>query len=164
MPFGVSFSILKVGEYMNQKELQGLVEKISLEFFGMEFKHQALFNSRLQTTGGRYHSGTHDLDFNEKVLEVYGLKTFIGIIKHELCHYHLHLANRGYKHKDREFKYLLKSVDGLRFTPPLKKPKKTVHIWQYKCKRCQSIIQRQRRFNTQKYVCSKCSGSFELLD
>lgn len=82
---------------MEQKVLQQLVEQISLEFFDRPFKHQATFNPRLRTTGGRYHLRSHDLDFNLQVLETFGMSEFIGVIKHELCHYHLHLANRGYQ-------------------------------------------------------------------
>ena len=29
------------------------------------------------------------------------MEELIGIIKHELCHYHLHLEGKGYQHRDR---------------------------------------------------------------
>ena len=77
---------------LNQSELQRLVEKISLESFSVPFKHQASFNNRLRTTGGRYLLRSHNLEFNPKQLESFGLEEFIKIIKHELVHYHLHLA------------------------------------------------------------------------
>lgn len=47
------------GIYVNQKELQSLVEDISLEFFEQSFNHTASFNRRLRTTGGRYLLQTH---------------------------------------------------------------------------------------------------------
>ena len=34
----------------------------------------------------------------------------ISIIKHELCHYHLHQEGKGYKHRDQDFKDLLKKL------------------------------------------------------
>ncbi|MGG5830943.1 hypothetical protein ACQ4LK_11240, partial [Bacillus pumilus] len=34
---------------------------ISEQFFGKAFRHQAVFNDRLKTTGGRYLLGTHNL-------------------------------------------------------------------------------------------------------
>ncbi|MCC5896249.1 MAG: SprT family protein [Alkalibacterium sp.] len=148
---------------MNQKDLQQLVEDTSLTYFNKPFRHQATFNTRLKTTGGRYHLGSHDLDFNPKVLEKLGLETLIGIIKHELCHYHLHLEGKGSQHRDRDFKNLLKEVGGLRFVPALTEQKKAVSLWKYKCRKCGSVAQRQRRFNTSKYVCAKCKGKFELL-
>lgn len=155
------FFILYGGVHMNQKELQQLVETISLNDFGKPFRHQAAFNSRLRTTGGRYHMKSHDLDFNPKVIDKLGEEIFIGIVRHELCHYHLHLEGRGYQHKDRDFKLLLKQVGGLRFVPSLKE-EKVVQYWEYRCTSCDSLIHRQRRFNMSKYVCARCKGNFEL--
>lgn len=148
---------------MNQQALQRYVEEVSLNYFGQPFTHQAVWNSRLRTTGGRYHTRSHDLDFNKKVLDTFGEETFLGVVKHELCHYHLHLAGKGHQHKDREFKQLLKQVGGLRFTPSLKAQKESIQLWHYQCKACGTIAGRQRRFNTSKYVCANCKGKFELL-
>ena len=39
---------------MTNEELQLLTEKLSLHFFRKAFKHKAIFNPRLRTTGGRY--------------------------------------------------------------------------------------------------------------
>ena len=47
------------------------------------------------------------LDFNPKMAN---RAEFDGIILHELVHYHLYDQQRGYKHKDREFKDLLAQV------------------------------------------------------
>lgn len=148
---------------MNQEELQCYVEHVSLEYFDKPFRHQAIWNNRLRTTGGRYHTGTHELDFNKKVFDTFGEDTFLGIVKHELCHYHLHLEGRGHRHRDRAFKELLKEVGGLRYTPSLKEKKESVWLWQYQCKKCGTVAQRQRRFNTNKYVCAQCKGRFELI-
>jgi SprT-like protein len=148
---------------MNQIELQKYVEEVSLKYFKQPFLHQATWNSRLRTTGGRYHTGSHHLDFNKKVWETFGEETFLGIVKHELCHYHLHLAGRGHRHRDSDFKELLKQVGGLRYTPSLKAEKEVIQLWQYQCKKCGTIANRQRRFNTKRYVCAKCKGRFELI-
>ena len=104
---------------MTDKELTALVKKISLKYFGRAFKHQAVFNARLRTTGGRYHLKSHQLDFNPKIIEHFPEEVLIGIIKHELCHYHLHLEKKGYRHGDPDFKELLKEVGGLRYTPSI---------------------------------------------
>ncbi len=149
---------------MEQIELQRLVEKISLEYFNKPFSHQAIFNNRLRTTGGRYHLDTHHLDFNLKVLEAYGTETFEGIIKHELCHYHLHLEGKGYRHGDQDFKKLLKKVSALRYTPSLEIKQGKARRWEYQCKGCQTLIYRKRRFNVKRYVCAECHGAFHLKD
>lgn len=142
--------------------MQLLVEQISVEYFNKPFLHEATFNSRLRTTGGRYHLKTHNLDFNPKVLEAYGLEVFKGIIKHELCHYHLHLEEKGYQHRDRDFKRLLKKVGGLRYTPSLEIKQGKSRRWEYKCKGCRMIIYRKRRFNEKRHICSNCQNAFEL--
>ncbi|MGB3160366.1 MAG: SprT family protein [Carnobacterium sp.] len=149
---------------MEQIELQKLVEEISIESFGKPFLHEATFNNRLRTTGGRYHLKSHNLDFNLKILETFGKLGFIKVIKHELCHYHLHLARRGYQHKDSDFKQLLKQTGGTRFVQPLLTGDKTKKIWIYRCEKCKTTIYRQRRFNTNRFVCGKCKGKLFLED
>ncbi|UUV97926.1 SprT family protein [Vagococcus luciliae] len=146
---------------MNDDELQSLVEKTSLMYFGKPFLHQASFNKRLKTTGGRYHLASHQLDFNPKILVVYDERVLIGIIKHELCHYHLHLENKGYQHKDKEFKELLKQVDGLRFTPPLCE-KKQSKLYMIECCQCHKQFQRKKHLNLAKYRC-QCGGKLIYL-
>ncbi len=140
---------------MTQEELQTLVEQISLTFFQRPFLHTATFNPRLQTTGGRYHLNTHHVDFNPRVLEKMGLEGLEGVIKHELCHYHLHLLGKGYRHQDLDFKHWLSKVGGLRYVPTL-----TVqpYKWVYTCTQCRSFYKRRRKMNTKKYRCGRCEG------
>ncbi|MBC8923816.1 SprT family protein, partial [Escherichia coli] len=47
---------------MNQAELQRHMEEVSLQFFQKEFRHQAVFNARLRTTGGRYLLKSHNIE------------------------------------------------------------------------------------------------------
>lgn len=148
---------------MNEQELQELVEKTSLKYFNKAFKHQAFFNSRLKTTGGRYHLKNHHLDFNPKIYQLFGKEIFIGIIKHELCHYHLHIENKGYRHRDKDFKNLLQEVKGLRYTPSIEEKKGYGVRWKYECNQCETPLFRKYRFNIKKYVCSNCLNHFELI-
>ncbi|WP_442916300.1 SprT family protein, partial [Leucobacter sp. M11] len=67
-------------------------------------------NPSLRPPGGRYMLGSHNIDINEKYLKEHGESELIGIIKHELCHYHLHIEGKGYKHRDADFKNLLHKV------------------------------------------------------
>ncbi|EOL45988.1 SprT family protein [Enterococcus caccae] len=147
---------------LTDAQLQAMVEDISLSFFGTKFQHQAFFNRRLRTTGGRYHLSSHNIDFNPKVFERYGELELINVIKHELCHYHLHLAGKGYQHKDPEFKTLLKETGGSRYVRPLVEQKPQSYH-QYQCEKCQTLILRKRRINTQRYVCGKCRGKLVEL-
>ena len=149
---------------MNPQELQQLVEEISLANFGAPFKHKASFNTRLRTTGGRYHLQNHNLDFNQKILVAFGMDEFIGVVKHELCHYHLHLAGKGFQHRDADFKKLLNQVGGSRYVKSLAKPKVKQAYWVYECAKCQQMYHRKRRMNTRKYCCGVCKGKLVMHD
>ncbi|KRN23578.1 hypothetical protein FC75_GL001434 [Lacticaseibacillus camelliae DSM 22697 = JCM 13995] len=100
---------------MSNQELQALVEQVSLKDFHRPFVHQARFNGRLRTTGGRFHLPDENLDFNLRLFDAADSQVQLGIIKHELCHYHLYRAHRGYRHRDADFKHLLAAVGGLRY-------------------------------------------------
>lgn len=142
---------------MTDLELQQLTEALSLEFFKRPFLHRAYFNSRLKTTGGRYHLRTHEIDINPLVVEKLGKEELARVIKHELCHYHLHLTGRGYRHRDPEFKQLLTATGASRYVPPLKES--AYHV--YQCTGCLKELCRRRRFDTKRYVCGHCGGRLE---
>jgi SprT-like protein len=144
---------------MTNKELQEMVERISTRFFHREFLHQARFNPRLRTTGGRYLLFTHDIELNPKQLDWHGTEEFVRIIKHELCHYHLHLQGKGYKHSDPEFKALLNDVGGskhCKLIPGTKNKESVKHC--YECRKCGQRYYRKRRINTGRYACGICKG------
>ncbi|KRM69423.1 hypothetical protein FD06_GL001093 [Apilactobacillus ozensis DSM 23829 = JCM 17196] len=143
---------------MTDDELTLLVQKISIKYFNKKFKHQAFFNTRLKTTGGRYSLKEHWIDINPKILEKYSCEILIGVIKHELCHYHLHLDGYSGKHSSNEFKSLLKKVGGSRYVPILEKQKSL----RYVCQDCGRVYIRHKKINSLKYVCSKCHGNIKL--
>lgn len=145
---------------MNNDALQKLVEDVSLQSFKRPFLHRAYFNSRLKTTGGRYHLNTHDIDINPHVVTKLGMDDLIGVIKHELCHYHLHLLNRGYRHQDKDFKQLLQQVGGSRYVKNLSTTQQLHH---YQCTQCHTPIYRKRQINMQKYVCGKCKQKLRYV-
>ena len=51
--------------------LTEFVRQVSLEDFGREFRHRAEWNSRLQTTGGRFFPKDRHLDFNPKIYQAF---------------------------------------------------------------------------------------------
>jgi SprT-like protein len=149
---------------MNDQQLQRLVEEISIEVFQMPFKHRAYFNPRLRTTGGRYLLSSHNIEVNELYYKERGLREIEGIIKHELCHYHLHLAGKGYKHRDRDFKELLRKVGAPRFCTPLSSEKarrKRSHY--YECTKCGQTYARVKKVDINRYVCGKCRGKLKEI-
>ncbi|MFX4023073.1 SprT family protein, partial [Streptococcus suis] len=69
-------------------ELNKYVQEVSLRDFGKDFRHVAIWNRRLRSTGGRFFSRDGPLDLNTKHLEEQGLEVFREIVRHELCPYH----------------------------------------------------------------------------
>ena len=141
--------------------LTSYVKQVSLEDFGKPFKHQAQWNTRLRSTGGRFFPKDGHLDFNPKVYQELGLEVFRKIVRHELCHYHLYYEGKGYKHKDLAFKNLLKEVNGLRFVPPLSNTSQKT-ILTYNCQDCKQLFLRKRKINTDRYRCGLCRGKLIL--
>ena len=141
--------------------LTDYVKQVSLEDFGKAFKHQAQWNTRLRSTGGRFFPKDGHLDFNPKVYQELGLEVFRKIVRHELCHYHLYYEGKGYKHRDSVFKNLLKEVDGLRFVPPLSSVSQRP-VLVYTCQTCSQTYQRKRRMDTKRYRCGLCRGKLIL--
>lgn len=148
---------------MDNRELQAWVERISEQSFGRPFRHQATFNSRLRSTGGRYFPRTHHIEISTLQLELNGSDEVEKIIKHELCHYHLHLAKSGWHHRDPEFKELLKRVGGTRYCQSLPIPKRQ-EAFKYLlvCAACGMEYPRKRKLNPRRYACGRCRGKLQL--
>lgn len=146
---------------MENEELQQWVEKVSLQYFNRPFLHKATFNSRLKATGGRYFTTSHNIEISPHQLQAFGKEETEKIIKHELCHYHLHLLNRGYRHRDQDFKQLLAYVGGSRYCNTLPErgaSKQAPYRYVLQCTDCNQQYYRKRRMDTSKYRCGKCRG------
>ena len=148
---------------LDNEQLQKMTEELSLKFFHKPFRHKAIFNKRLRTIGGRYMLGNHNIEINYRYFEQYGLEEVEGIIKHELCHYHLHLEKKGYKHRDADFKRLLKEVGAPRFCTPLNTPAVNKQKKYYQCTSCHAKFVRKRTVDLNKYVCGICKGKLKKL-
>ncbi|HWI50058.1 MAG TPA: SprT family protein [Rummeliibacillus sp.] len=149
---------------MTDCDLQQLVSSISEQVFRKTFLHQAYFNKRLRTTGGRYLLQSHNIEINPKAFEQYGLEEIEGIIRHELCHYHLHIEGKGYQHRDADFRMLLKKTNAPRFCSNLDQGKRRSisKRYTYVCVKCGTNYHRKIRMNTARYSCSKCLGRLKL--
>lgn len=146
---------------LNEEELFQLVDRVSVQFFQKPFKHKVCYNHRLRTTGGRYLPASKCIELNPKYAIETNESEFIGIIKHELCHYHLHIENKGYGHRDPEFKALLKETGSPRYCKPLpSNAQRRKHV--YECVKCGFIYKRVRKVNTRKYRCGKCGEEIYL--
>ncbi|RKJ18952.1 SprT family protein, partial [Butyricicoccus sp. 1XD8-22] len=131
---------------MTDQELQTIVEELSIKYFHRAFIHKAYFNNRLRTTGGRYLLNSHNIEFNKKSYDIFGIDELRGIILHELCHYHLHILGKGYKHRDADFRNLLKAVGAPRFCSTIEgnKTKRTASTLRiYECIVCKQKYPRK---------------------
>ncbi|NBJ71305.1 MULTISPECIES: SprT family protein [Clostridia] len=146
---------------LSDKELHHWVNDISLAYFNKPFMHKVIFNNRLRTTGGRYIPVKKMIELNPRYLEEAGEAEFIGIIKHELCHYHLHIEGKGYKHQDKSFKELMRATNSPRYCSPL--PSQQRYKYTYICESCDQTFKRQRKVDIKKYRCGKCKGKLFLL-
>ena len=142
---------------MNNEKLQSMTESISTTIFKRPFKHKAYFNKRLRTTGGRYILNTHNIEINAKHYDAFGEKAVIDIIKHELCHYHLHIQGKGYKHKDKDFKLLSAQTGAPRFCSAVESYENRVR-YIYKCSNCGVKYARIRKVNLNKMLSGHCKG------
>lgn len=149
---------------MTNEELQDLVKAVSQASFAKPFRHQARFNGRLRTTGGRYLLKSHDIEINPRHLLEHGEDELLGIIKHELCHYHLHLEGKGYRHADADFKRLLQAVGGSRYCQslPTMRRKALPYKYELKCMDCGMSYKRKRKMDPSRYVCGRCRGKLRL--
>lgn len=147
---------------MMENELQTLIEKTSIDVFGKPFLHRARYNNRLRTTGGRYMLADHSIEINPLVVDIHGVEELIGVIKHELCHYHLHIEGKGYRHRDADFRKLLAETASPRFCKPLSAGnQKSLFFYKYKCTSCKLEYNRKRRMDVRKYRCGKCAGAIK---
>ena len=147
---------------MKQEELQKLIENISIQYFHRPFIHQVKINKRMRTTGGRYHLDDHHIEINQHFLDPKYHDYLVGIIKHELCHYHLHILGAGYQHRNHDFKILLAKVGGSRYAPDIGLGKKREYKYFYVCTECGLVYPRMRRMNIHRYRCGKCKGKLSL--
>ena len=154
----------KFSDNLTEEELQNLVAEVSFKYFGRQFKHQVKINKRMTTTGGRYHLDDHHIEINAHFLAPQYRQELIGIIKHELTHYHLHLTHKGYRHKDQDFKVLLDRVGGSRYAPDIGLKRKRKAKYLYICTVCGQKYWRVRRLNLRRYACGHCKGKLKLVD
>lgn len=147
----------------NEEMLYALTNELSKKFFDKPFRHHIKFNHRLRTTGGRYILKSNTIELNPKYVVEMDKAECIGIIKHELCHYHLHIEGKGYKHGDKEFKALLKVTGSPRHCKPLPSSKDTIN-YIYICKNCNQKYHRKRKVNVEGYSCGKCRGKISLKE
>jgi len=147
---------------LTDEELQQWVERISLDCFGKPFRHRAVFNRRLTTTGGRYFTRTHHIEISWRHYLAFGREEIEKIIKHELCHYHLHLERKGFRHRDADFRRLLERVGGSLHCRSVSPRRSLPYRYELVCRSCGMRYPRRRKMNPARYACGRCGGRLSL--
>ncbi|WP_188207785.1 SprT family protein [Alkalibacillus aidingensis] len=147
---------------MEPFELERITKELSQKYFNKPFNDQVIFNKRLRTTGGRYIPSKRTIEINPKYYGELGIDVLIGIIKHELCHYHLHIEGKPYDHRSKEFRALLKATNSPRFCTPLPSEREK-QKYKIQCQQCGSEYRRKRKVDLRKYRCGKCQGKLRLV-
>ena len=141
---------------MTNQELQRLVEHISLESL-VSFSSSSLVQCQAADTGGRYQLKDHSIEINPKMLTDYGEATLVGIIKHELCHYHLHLAGNLDNTAHGRFENCCnRSVVAVCTGTKIVQPNHAAGNCM--CQHCGQKYYRARRIDVSKMVCGRCHG------
>ena len=90
----------------------------------------------------------HSIEINPLVLEVHGTEELVGVIKHELCHYHLHIEGRGYRHRDADFRKFAKAhIFPEVLQAPFERKQKLDSMCVYECLSCKLLYNRRRRMD-----------------
>ncbi|RPF57104.1 SprT family protein [Aquisalibacillus elongatus] len=144
------------------QELLILIKEVSKKYFDKPFIGDARFNKRLRTTGGRYIPHSQVIEINPKYLTELGYDELIGIIKHELAHYHLHIEGKPYHHRSKDFRSLLKETGAPRFCKILPSEEKKPRLI-YECQNCGQQYKRKRRIDLKRYRCGRCNGQLKQI-
>ncbi len=124
---------------------------------------KTIWNSRLQTSAGRFHPGSRNpLRPKEPLIEVAsylrdipdGEKHIRDTILHEMIHYYLWWNKKPYGHT-KEFRHIMKRVGASRFNPVPKE--RTVKYW-YHCTSCQVKVSARRKLG--KVACATCCKKY----
>ncbi len=164
--------------------LTQLTQRISMERFHRPFVHQIAFNARLRACGGRYFPKTGHIEISWHHYLNFGLEEVEGIIKHELCHYHLHQQGLPSGHRDQTFKALLAAVGAPRYCrvlPPnqsnsgknsknrksrakenVSQGKREPYRYRVVCNGCARYALRKRKMRIDRFRCGKCRGTLRL--
>ncbi|HFG0388759.1 TPA: SprT family protein, partial [Staphylococcus aureus] len=98
---------------------------------------------------------------NPKQYEHYGEDAVVKIILHELCHYHLHIAGKGYQHKDQDFKRLSQQVGAPRFCNSIESYQQRAN-YEYYCTKCHAKYIHIRKVDTNRMRCGHCNGKLRM--
>lgn len=140
---------------MDTQDLYQLANSLSLQFWQKPLTIKVVWNTRLRSSAGRYiysKAGPQRIEVSYQEYIDYGLAEVVNILKHELCHFHLHQQNKAFQDGSVVFKQECQRV-GAQLTA---KPRAVKYV-QIFCSSCGQLLGYRQRIR--KNLISSCCGS-----
>ena len=106
---------------ISEKNLRLMCEELMDKLWGDKLEIPVVISSRMTNSLGLFYSSTVykngqrvrqplKIAISKSLLEYYSLENIEGVIKHELCHYHLYKKGGNFSDGDKEFEDELKRI------------------------------------------------------
>lgn len=106
---------------ITEKNLRLMCEELMAKLWGDKLEIPVVISSRMTNSLGLFYSKTIyikgkkvrqplKISISKNLLEYYSLENIEGVIKHELCHYHLYKMGGKFSDGDKEFEDELKRI------------------------------------------------------
>lgn len=151
----------KTGKRWTEEELKRLADELSKRHWGKPCTIPVSWNGRLKKTMGRfmYHErlGKREalrIELSKFAAQTLNEATWISVLLHELCHYHLFIAGQPFEDGHPRFEQELRRV-GAATSHTIRLPQQGYKLF---CSQCERPLGVRKRINTAHYR-SACCGA-----
>ena len=148
--------------------LERVADDFLMENFNLTLDIPIRISNRMTSTFGKFvlirdrltgETKSKEIVISSNLYNYHGYHKMIDTLKHECIHYALYTLDKPFRDGETYFENTLKEhgVSSTRTTAY----KGKAHL--YTCKSCDNSFKQKRRFNTDKYVCSKCKGQLKYV-
>lgn len=144
---------------LTNQQLSVLAEHLSQTYWQQRCTIPVVWNGRLSTTMGRFCYSLQKnkrtavrIELSKKAAQHLDRQTFIQVLLHELCHYHLFKQGKPFSDHHPVFETEIKRVGAIP-TNTIKLPQKGYKLY---CSKCQAFLGTRKRFNPKRYLSSCC--------
>lgn len=144
---------------LTNQQLGMLAQQLSQTYWQAPCTIPVVWNGRLSTTMGRFFYLTQKkkrtavrIELSRKAARHLDRETFIKVLLHELCHYHLFKQGKPFSDHHPVFEAEIKRVGAIS-TNAIKLPQKGYKLY---CAKCQAFLGIRKRFNPAHYASACC--------
>ncbi len=149
-PFPIEYS---------QEQLELLANQLSLQHWKKTCDIPVVWNGRLRAAMGRFAYTTKGkqriplkIELSKYAAQHLNKDTFISVLLHELCHYHLFIEGKPFHDHHPQFEMELVRVGAIS-THTVQVPQKAYELF---CSHCQKPLGKRKRINTKNYLSACC--------